>query len=55
MKHQGGDGTVNTAAHSHQHFSFPAHRSENLKRQKYEFPAGEWLVQAVVFSRLRFI
>ena len=36
MQHQGGNGTVNTAAHGHQHFPFSAHNSKICKLQIYD-------------------
>jgi hypothetical protein len=34
MEHEGGDGTVNTAAHSDQNFSFFTHKNARCKYTK---------------------
>ncbi len=33
VEHEGSNGTINTAAHRHQHFTFPAH-GEKIDRQR---------------------
>jgi hypothetical protein len=37
MQHQGGNGAVNTAAHGHQYFSFPAHGRKDTYSHKIVF------------------